>query len=154
MTPIESALEDIEERNRILEDSLVADPPDVQTLMLVLQGAVRASVNGGPMDIVKTFLGSKHLYPAVHVNKLNMQCHNFLRLCGLAVKLQAEHISPEQRKLHSEIEKGYYDTKDFFEKYLFPVTGENLKVLPREDKTKFRPHKRNFQIEKVDKLNI
>jgi hypothetical protein len=133
---------------------LVADPPDIQTLMLVLQGAVRASVNGGPMEIVKTFLGSKHLYPAEHVNKLNMQCHNFLRLCESAIKLEAALIKPEHKDFHSEIEKGYCDTKDFFDKFLFPVTGESLKPLPREDKTKFRPHKKTLQFEKVDKLNI
>src|SRR5690606_12924432 len=50
LTPIEAATEMIEEQNKQLIESMKYK----HTLKLTLAGALRASVNGGPKDIVKS----------------------------------------------------------------------------------------------------
>lgn len=134
LTPIEAAIQVIKTRNLQLEDAMSGEP-DVQTLQLCLQGAVRASVNGGPKEIVDTFLGKKEKYDPKFVEILNEECHRFLKLCWQSLQLELRNIQPHQRQFHIEIEKGFYETKEFFEKHLIPL-ADKPKQPTSENKSK------------------
>jgi hypothetical protein len=121
LTPIESATEVIAARCQTLIECMEADPPDVQTLHMHLQGAVCAVVNGGPSDIVRLFLGEREKYEEKLVKVLNEKCHQFLRLCNRALKMSAELIQPHQKAFHLELEKGYSQTEEQFLNYLLPL---------------------------------
>lgn len=63
-------------------------------------------------------MGSPEKYEPRHIQELNNACHKFLNLCQTALHLEFKSIQPHQRQFHIEIEKGFYDTKEFFLQYL------------------------------------
>ena len=65
-------------------------------------------VNAGPVEIAKTFLGNNAVnYPAKHVETLSKMCHEFINVCGFALKLNKTLIGPEQIDFQTECENGY-----------------------------------------------
>lgn len=120
-TPIEVGIEVINSRNEILMESM-QPPIDFTNLQMQLQGAVRANVNGGPREIVETFLHrhTRHLHDSRFVTILNQKCWQFLYLCSEALKLNANNATaPNQREFHNELEKGLFETKALFSQFLF-----------------------------------
>ena len=57
MTPIEAAIEDIQKKSDELQAAIVQTPPDPVMLQMVLQGCIGPTVNQGPIEVAKVFLG-------------------------------------------------------------------------------------------------
>jgi len=120
LTPIETAIENINAQIEKLEEVIEPKFPDVAQLQLILQGSVRAGVNGGPKDIVESFLSEeeRQKFEQVHVKKLEAKCLQFLQLCERAIKIDAKLVKTNQQTMHIELEKGFVDTKNLFAQYL------------------------------------
>ena len=120
MTPIESAIENIIAQTRKLEEVLEPLVPDISQLQLVLQGSVRAGVNGGPKDIVESFLAKseRFKYRKDHVQNLNDKCCFFLFICEQALRADSKHAKTNERAMHIELEKGFMETKTLLEQHL------------------------------------
>jgi hypothetical protein len=128
ISPIECACEIIEDRSSVLDEILSVHPIDLAQLQLQLSGAVQAKVNGGPCDFVEKFLGQPEIYPrdSPFVIRLNEACKVFLKICKSAIFNEDKILladrttpSPTVQKLHEELQKGYQETKDFIEVYIF-----------------------------------
>eukprot|EP01080_Neovahlkampfia_damariscottae_P009462 gene9462-1668_t len=114
MTPIENGIRTISDRNKSMEEAILSNRMD--QIQLQLQGSVSAGVNGGPMDIVKTFLGNKHKYQEEYVDKLKSECRKFLELCEEAIKKDAQF--DKKSEFHRLCVKGYESLTLFFIPYL------------------------------------
>ena len=57
LSPLEVALESVENKTRDLKNVVETKPFNAKMLQLQLQGAVMTSVNEGPAHIAKVFLG-------------------------------------------------------------------------------------------------
>eukprot|EP01121_Diplochlamys_sp_Union-15-3_P013066 TRINITY_DN4009_c0_g1_i1.p1 TRINITY_DN4009_c0_g1~~TRINITY_DN4009_c0_g1_i1.p1 ORF type:complete len:676 (+),score=104.11 TRINITY_DN4009_c0_g1_i1:186-2030(+) len=110
--PIENALELIEQRTESLMAELKVSSPNIKTLQPVLQGAVRVSVNAGPLDIAKSFLGNPAKYDSRQIENLRMSLEKFLDICGEALQLNKELTSRDQWEFHLELEEGYLKMKE------------------------------------------
>lgn len=127
LTPIESAIENMQAQIRKLEDVLETNPPDISQLQLVLQGSVRAKVNGGPQNIIESFLpiSERFKYTREHVTKLNYKCQLFLLLCESANGKLNQKSNDQMKRMNDELDKGLKETKIIFQKHL----EESQKVL-------------------------
>jgi hypothetical protein len=114
LTPIETGIRTISDRNKSLEEALLSNRMD--QIQLQLQGSVSAGVNGGPMDIVKTFLGKRENYEKEFVDKLNSECFLFLNLCKTALKKNEEF--DKKSEFHHLCVKGYESLVSFFDEFL------------------------------------
>jgi hypothetical protein len=130
LTPIEAAIENMQAQICKLENVLELNPPDISQLQLVLQGSVRAGVNGGPKDIVISFLSKFEYfkYNREHVNELRRKCHYFLFLCEQALKKGKHFTKSNEVAMYSELEKGFNETKSLFEEHLGPSTGTDTLI--------------------------
>ena len=75
LTPIESAIEDVQKKISELEAAICQNPPDPKILQMVLQGCIGTTVNQGPIEVAKVFLedlfdGKKA--PTKHQHKLRL----------------------------------------------------------------------------------
>ncbi|KAL9656664.1 hypothetical protein ABK040_002935 [Willaertia magna] len=146
LSPIEAAIENIDQQIQKLKEALVIpgdeDPDisqikvggnvDLSNLQLVLQGSIRANVNGGPRDIVEGFLkvDQRHLYSLEHVLILNRKCHVFLKLCEEAVRIENQLMDKAtERAFHQEMEKALVETQQLFSDHLTPL-GEIITTPP------------------------
>ena len=114
MTPIENGIRTISDRNKSLEEAILSNRID--QIQLQLQGSVSAGVNGGPMDIVKTFLGNKKKYESEFISKLNFECKKFLELCEEAIK-KNEQVD-KNSEFHKLCVKGFESLTIFFNQFL------------------------------------
>ncbi|VDN11032.1 unnamed protein product [Dibothriocephalus latus] len=57
LSPVEVALRDVLKRNQQLTQALAVRPLDAKFLQMVLQGCVSTTVNRGPLEVAKMFLG-------------------------------------------------------------------------------------------------
>ncbi|KAL9653663.1 hypothetical protein ABK040_009139 [Willaertia magna] len=128
LTPIESAIEMMELQIRKLENALLSF--SLPTLQPVLQGSVKATVNGGPGQLPPQYLSeeSRMKYPKDLIERLNEKCFKFLCVCDRAIKFEAVHMKPNDRQFHSEIEKGFIELKELWKKYLSNVTIQGTVV--------------------------
>ncbi len=120
LTPIEAAIDNIQNQIHKLEQVLEASFTDAQELQLILQGSVRAGVNGGPQDIVTTFLdeNNRSQFNARHVQILDDLCHYFLYLCEQALLLHSKHTRVYKKSMHSELEVGVNSIRSLFSRYV------------------------------------
>ena len=58
LTPIEVAIEDVQKKTKELNIALLQEPPDAKMLQMVLQGCIGTTVNQGPVEVAKAFLGN------------------------------------------------------------------------------------------------
>nr|CAG4717616.1 unnamed protein product [Naegleria fowleri] len=144
LTPIESAIDNIDSQISKLRDALqipgqdedidisqitIGTNIDLQNLQLVLQGSIKATVQGGPASIVEGFLkmDQRPLYPIDHIITLNRKCHIFLRLCEEAVKVENQMIDKAtERAFHQEMEKALIETQHLFAQHLTPIDYERF----------------------------
>eukprot|EP01121_Diplochlamys_sp_Union-15-3_P012827 TRINITY_DN3897_c0_g1_i2.p1 TRINITY_DN3897_c0_g1~~TRINITY_DN3897_c0_g1_i2.p1 ORF type:complete len:224 (-),score=27.76 TRINITY_DN3897_c0_g1_i2:91-762(-) len=108
ITPVENALELIEQRSEMLLTELNSHLPNLKTLQPVLQGAVRVSVNAGPLEIAKTFLVKENNnFDQQHIQSLRVALEKFLHICYEALEKNKELSAPDQWDFHLELEDGF-----------------------------------------------
>ena len=141
LTPIEAAIENIDSQITKLKESLqipgdedldspnisqikIGNNIDLSNLQLVLQGSIKATVQGGPASIVEGFLkiDQRPLYSLEHIITLNRKCHIFLQLCEEAVKIENQLMDKAtERAFHQEMEKALAETQQLFAQHLTPL---------------------------------
>lgn len=122
LTPIESAIDNMDSQILKLEEVLRSSSPNVENLQMILQGSVRAGVNGGPKDIVECFLAKSERgkHQRQFLAKLNDRCQYFLFLCELGLRVDSRYAQTSRKAMHLELEKGFTETKNLFALYVKP----------------------------------
>ncbi|XP_062854998.1 dedicator of cytokinesis protein 8 [Trichomycterus rosablanca] len=114
LTPIEVAIEDMQNKTRELAIATHKEKPDPKMLQMVLQGSVTATVNQGPLEVAQVFLNEIPADPKLyrHHNKLRLCFKEFILRCGEAVEKNKLLITPEQREYQQELKKNYNKLKE------------------------------------------
>ncbi|MCI4380885.1 hypothetical protein PGIGA_G00245190 [Pangasianodon gigas] len=109
LTPIEVAIEDMQNKTRELAIATHKEKPDPKMLQMVLQGSVTATVNQGPLEVAQVFLNEIPADPKLyrHHNKLRLCFKEFILRCGEAVEKNKHLITPDQREYQQELKKNY-----------------------------------------------
>ncbi|GAA6106018.1 dedicator of cytokinesis protein 8 isoform X1 [Tachysurus ichikawai] len=109
LTPIEVAIEDMQNKTRELAIATHKEKPDAKMLQMVLQGSVTATVNQGPLEVAQVFLNEIPADPKLyrHHNKLRLCFKEFILRCGEAVEKNKHLITPDQREYQHELKKNY-----------------------------------------------
>eukprot|EP01090_Pellita_catalonica_P020189 TRINITY_DN7098_c0_g3_i1.p1 TRINITY_DN7098_c0_g3~~TRINITY_DN7098_c0_g3_i1.p1 ORF type:complete len:582 (-),score=133.57 TRINITY_DN7098_c0_g3_i1:77-1627(-) len=117
LSPIETALELIEGRCDALRTEKNQNPPNSKTLQLTLQGSVLITVNTGPMDIAKTFLGDPSKHPEKFTRALRKSLTVFVLLAFDVLRINRQIIEENQVDFQRELENGFLtllkEMKDF-----------------------------------------
>lgn len=118
LTPIEGGIRMIEEKNKAIQEAL--NSLDIQQIQLQLQGSVVANVNGGPIDVIHTFLGSQEKYPQKHIELLKFQCKIFLDLNQNALEQNQKHCKESNNHLefHQICSNGFLKIQEIINKYI------------------------------------
>jgi len=107
LTPLENAIEGVESRIEALQSEIRCNPPNPKTLQSVLQGSILATVNVGPREIAKTFLGKDAKdYPSEQIDRLRSSLMEFVKACEDAVAVNKTLIGPDQLNFQTELEQG------------------------------------------------
>lgn len=125
LDPIEAATEVIQDRNSLIQESLF-QPVNLEQLQMHVSGAVQARVNGGPGDIVQSFLdpNTEEKFDSDKVKILNDSCVEFIDLIRSAIAVEEKALNssdkkdPKQIELHQQMVIGYKETKQLFDQYL------------------------------------
>ncbi|OQR75674.1 dedicator of cytokinesis protein 7-like [Tropilaelaps mercedesae] len=110
LAPIEVAIEDIERKNRELQNAVTQEPPDVKILQMVLQGSIGAQVNQGPLEVANVFLGElvdSRTVATYHQSRLRLCFKEFIKRIGDCLKKNRQLISADQKDYQKEMEKNY-----------------------------------------------
>ena len=114
LSPIEIAIERIQQKNGILTDIIGADSVDLKLLHLHFGGCVQAAVNGGPAQYATVFLGDEETRKSIDrklITKLRMEFGKLVATCGDALKVHATLIETSQKRLHEQFEAGWQSLK-------------------------------------------
>nr|VZI45604.1 unnamed protein product [Spirometra erinaceieuropaei] len=118
LSPMEVALQDVIQRNRQLTRALTVHPPDAKFLQMVLQGCVSTTVNQGPLEVARLFLG--HSSPRTGTdgedtlrikNSLRISLKEFLRKSEEAIDVNRRLIGPDQEEYQQELERSFGEIK-------------------------------------------
>lgn len=112
LSPIEVAIEDVQNKVNQLTEACSALKIDVKYLQMVLQGCIGATVNKGPMQIAKVFLepvAQGLTAPTKQHNKLRIAFKNFVRKSQEALKQNEKLIMADQEDYQSELMKNFED---------------------------------------------
>lgn len=112
LSPIEYAIQTVDKSLQKLQDESSKDPPEMNSLHLVLMGTVIPTVNEGVPAIVKAFLGNPEdasKWPEVHINQLKQSLKSFLNLNSEAIIVSSQHKTKKQAPLHLQFVSGYRD---------------------------------------------
>ncbi|XP_068560329.1 dedicator of cytokinesis protein 8 isoform X1 [Cebidichthys violaceus] len=109
LTPIEVAIEDMQKKTRELAVATHREQPDAKMLQMLLQGAVGATVNQGPLEVAQVFLNEIPADPKLfrHHNKLRLCFKEFIMRCGEAVEKNKHLITFDQKEYQQELKKNY-----------------------------------------------
>jgi len=107
LTPIENAIELVEDRVTKLRQELKTDPPRINALQQLLQGSVVPMVNEGPLRICEIFLTDPSRYPSEHVARLRKALKDFSLYCGFAMALNKRLLTEKHVEFHNMLEKHY-----------------------------------------------
>ncbi|KAA8593008.1 hypothetical protein FQN60_018463 [Etheostoma spectabile] len=109
LTPIEVAIEDMQKKTRELAVATHREQPDAKMLQMLLQGAVGATVNQGPLEVAQVFLNEIPADPKLfrHHNKLRLCFKEFIMRCGEAVEKNKHLITLDQKEYQQELKKNY-----------------------------------------------
>ncbi|XP_037633423.1 dedicator of cytokinesis protein 8 isoform X1 [Sebastes umbrosus] len=109
LTPIEVAIEDMQKKTRELAVATHREQPDAKMLQMLLQGAVGATVNQGPLEVAQVFLNDIPADPKLfrHHNKLRLCFKEFIMRCGEAVEKNKHLITFDQKEYQQELKKNY-----------------------------------------------
>lgn len=135
LSPIESAIDNMDAQIMKLEEVLRCSTPNVENLQMILQGSVRAGVNGGPKDIVENFLASssKPRYDRHLTSKLNDRCQYFLFLCELGLRVDSRYAQANRKAMHQELAKGFHETKNLFSLHVHPSSRAERVIQEWQD---------------------
>merc|ERR1719391_711178 len=124
LTPIEAAIEDIQKKSDELQAAIIQTPPDPVMLQMVLQGCIGPTVNQGPIEVAKVFLGDlldgNKKEPTNHQKTLRICFKEFKEKCEDALNKNrtiVEKKFPEQREYQKHLQKNYKT----FDEYLTPL---------------------------------
>lgn len=121
LSPIDNAIEQIEEKLQQLTTQLAMDPPRLHMLHMSLTGIVRLQVHAGPKEFARVFLNPENppsAYPADRVAELRSKLRTLLELCDKGIHLSRQLISPSQMPFQNDLELGNTETIEYFAKYL------------------------------------
>lgn len=118
LTPIENATEIISDRVQATVQELMAEPVNIKTLQIILQGSVIPQVNAGPLAIARDFLGSSDQFPAPHVDRLRSAFARFLQVNSEALRRNKALIDPSQMDFQAQCEQGFAIIKKEIEAHL------------------------------------
>ncbi|XP_071839033.1 dedicator of cytokinesis protein 11-like isoform X31 [Apostichopus japonicus] len=114
LNPIQVAVEELNQKVMDMEQVLNADAKDMKKLQLLLQGSVSVQVNAGPQAYAAAFFegNSKETekrgkWKEKDVNELKQIFRDFVRICGLALEVNATLIKEDQVQYHEDMEKNY-----------------------------------------------
>ncbi|KAL7062938.1 hypothetical protein AAHC03_0757 [Spirometra sp. Aus1] len=118
LSPMEVALQDVIQRNRQLTRALTVHPPDAKFLQMVLQGCVSTTVNQGPLEVARLFLGQSSPragtdgQDTVRIkNSLRISLKEFLRKSEEAIDVNRRLIGPDQEEYQQELERSFGEIK-------------------------------------------
>jgi hypothetical protein len=118
ISPIENAIELIEDRVAKLRLELQTNPPRLNSLHQVIQGSVVPMVNAGPLHVCEVFLGANAAnYPEHHVRTLRTGMEDLNKLCGFSIALSKARIKPEHLPFQQMVEKHYAVLKKKIKEY-------------------------------------
>eukprot|EP01104_Vermistella_antarctica_P003930 TRINITY_DN1431_c0_g1_i1.p1 TRINITY_DN1431_c0_g1~~TRINITY_DN1431_c0_g1_i1.p1 ORF type:complete len:2060 (+),score=630.15 TRINITY_DN1431_c0_g1_i1:204-6383(+) len=126
LSPLENAIELIEDRVARLRLELEANPPRMNSLQQVIQGSVVPMVNAGPVAICDIFLAndavasvpqSDHRHHIL-LDRLREALNNFTVLCGFAIALNKSIIGPKHLPFQEMVEKYYATMKRDIKKFI------------------------------------
>eukprot|EP01028_Stygiella_incarcerata_P004065 TRINITY_DN184_c2_g1_i1.p1 TRINITY_DN184_c2_g1~~TRINITY_DN184_c2_g1_i1.p1 ORF type:complete len:2166 (-),score=651.29 TRINITY_DN184_c2_g1_i1:169-6666(-) len=111
LDPLDNAIELVRSRNDHLANIISTPEPDVNMLQLALQGSVRAAVNGGIPDIVKTFLDDPNTpYSKERLFGLPAILTQFCLLCQRGLAKDDELVRTGiLRPFHLSLEEGFQE---------------------------------------------
>lgn len=114
LSPLESAIEDIQERTDATNVELSASRPRLNVLQQIIQGSVVPTVNEGPLRICQDFLAPDKIpqYPPHLIVNLRAALSAFIKSCGFAIKLTARLITDESKPLQDVFEKKYEELEN------------------------------------------
>jgi hypothetical protein len=123
LDPLDNAIELVRSRNDHLANIISTPEPDVNMLQLALQGSVRAAVNGGIPDIVKTFLDDPESpYPKEQLFKLPVILTQFCFLCQRGLARDDELVrTGVLRPFHLSLEEGFQELQDLLSPHFVGV---------------------------------
>jgi len=122
VSPIMTALNVVTGRCEALMKEKNAQPPNVKTLQLTLQGSVLVTVNSGLLEIAKTFLKKEDKNKELKnedddIRKLKEALISFGNLAFDVLELNKK-VAPEQKEFQRELEIGYHKITIELETYL------------------------------------
>ena len=136
LSPIENATEIISDRVQATVQELMADPPNVKTLQILLQGSVIPQVNAGPLAIARDFLGAPDQFPIAHLERMRAAFVSFLQVNSEALRRNKALIDPSQMEFQAQCEQGFAIIKKDIESYL--KGGRAVELQSRSSSTPFR----------------
>ncbi|RWS30486.1 dedicator of cytokinesis protein 9-like protein [Leptotrombidium deliense] len=108
LSPIEVAINEMEQRCEQLEEVTLSGFKDFKKLQLTLQGSISVQVNAGPLAYARAFLNkSNNKYPVNSVNKLKQLYKDFINVCEIALQLNEKLIAADQHQYHRALKTNY-----------------------------------------------
>lgn len=104
LSPIENAIEQVNDRQLKLKKQLLSDMHSVNQLQQVIQGIVLPMVNEGPLKICEVFLSNKTPENEAQ-KKLSASLCSLFNFCGLALQKDTEYSSGS--KLHNTLQSAF-----------------------------------------------
>ncbi|XP_018332779.1 dedicator of cytokinesis protein 9 [Agrilus planipennis] len=109
LSPIEVAIDEMQNRVSELEDVVFSKPPDVKKLQLLLQGSVCVQVNAGPLAYASVFLDPalSTMYSEEKVEELKDIYREFVKICYSALQINSKLITSDQQEYQEVLRQNY-----------------------------------------------
>ncbi|KAJ8031225.1 Dedicator of cytokinesis protein 9 [Holothuria leucospilota] len=109
LNPIQVAIEELNQKVMDMETVLNADAKDMKKLQLLLQGSVSVQVNAGPQAYAAAFLGdaNEKKWNSKFISELKQIFRDFVRICGIALEVNATLIKEDQVQYHEDMDRNY-----------------------------------------------
>ena len=105
LSPIEVAIEMIQEQTANFEAETSRNPPAKNSLQRVLQGSILTQVNVGAMHVANIFLSKCSEYHTKHIKLLCTALQKFMSAAEVAIRLNQTLIKTEQLELQQALEE-------------------------------------------------
>lgn len=117
LTPIENAIETVENRINALRSELAS--PNTKTLQPMLQGSVRLQINAGPQEICKVFLTDPNEFSPQFIDSLREKLIEFVSICAEALQVNLQLVgTAEGMSFHKELVQGFQEVYNFMSCYV------------------------------------
>jgi len=121
LSPIEYAIQTVEKSLQKLQAESSKDPPEMNSLHLVLMGTVIPTVNEGVPAIVKAFMGDEgasEKWDSQRLEELKHCLKSFLNLNAKAIIVSSQHKTKKMSGLHNQFVIGYGELYELITKYV------------------------------------